>query len=100
MANEIEHAVDLLRANGWTVIPPAPSAESIPEQQAGQVWASPKLTVNSRTIVKVESGYGAGREDWVHFTSPGDYSSILSSIESWKSWARNSGARPVLQEGA
>lgn len=66
----IPQAVELLRANGWTVIPPA--SGQIPDPEAGQVWVSPKPRVEPRTVVKIgpHRSYPWSGDKCVHFTTP------------------------------
>lgn len=64
----VEAAVELLRAAGWLLIPPA--GEALPEPAVGQVWRSSKPRVEPRTIIAVGMVRGWGSAQCVSFTSP------------------------------
>lgn len=94
----IEKAAEMLRAAGWTVVPPRPAA--MPEPAVGQVWVSSKPRVEPRTIVKIGPARGWGDRNCVHFTAPSDapnapWGPRRLNTEGWNAWVRKSGAVPA-----
>ncbi len=97
-AAEIDAAAALLRAAGWTCIPPVSPGDVIPEPATDQVWISPKRGVEPRTVVRVGSHRAYPGTVAVFFTTPtrpgGEYGPPALPIKSWEAWVRKSGARP------
>jgi hypothetical protein len=91
----IQYAVDFLRANGWTCIPPADPDAAIPEPAVGQMWRSPKPRIEPRTIVRIGPWMGWDSSECVVFTVPSESHQLGLNPASWAAWVRKSGARPV-----
>lgn len=85
-----DQALELLRAAGWTCIPPA--RDRPPEPAVGQVWVSSKPRTEARTVVELRlNSWG---EDVVAFTTPSGGGAVILA-HTWRTWVRKSGARPT-----
>ena len=94
---DILAAIALLKAKGYTVIPPPD--DDMPELAVGQVWTSPNARHKSRTITAIRPAYNGRPVGTIEFTrpsaSPGaerPYDTVLASH--WRRWARRTGSRP------
>ena len=93
---EVYAAITLLRDRGWILVPPVDPAAETPEPQVGQVWRSPKARVEPRTVTKIAGSraYPWTGDNCVFFTTPSGRNVHLHP-ETWRAWARKTGARPA-----
>jgi hypothetical protein len=87
----LQDAAALLRAAGWTVMPPA--SENIPEPKPGDVWVSPSATVKPRTVLEITSRYGRAIRYKIRVY--GGWTTRSCERGGWAAWARVTGARPA-----
>ena len=93
MSESQEVLAEILRAAGWTVIPPVDPNAAIPEPAVGQVWVSPKPRVLPRTVTKIAPHRWWPSYQCIYFTAQGSVTDALNPM-AWRAWARKSGARP------
>ncbi len=92
----LEQAIAELRAQGWTLLEPAP--EKLPDFAVGQRWVPTKGRAKPRAITRI------GACEWYPFAGPvcifffsdGDHSTSPKVLHPshFRSWVRKNDARP------